>query len=165
MHCLSSASLRTLLPNWIQSLWIPSGEQSRERLAQTVPNASSLYTGTEPAVYKLQNTEVAYNVPKPLPVCISNRIERAAETRANPLANYISTRPRALSMKFDDYTDCETIVLPDIPLDIEFVKGRIFRVEEEHLSAEWSTTRLKNKKLAVIMLSIIIQRSSHHQGL
>ncbi|KAJ5244915.1 hypothetical protein N7489_005011 [Penicillium chrysogenum] len=161
MHCLSSASLRSLLPIWIQSLWIPSGEQSRERLVQTVPNASNTYTGTEPAVYKLQNTEVACKVTKPPPVCISNQIERAAETRANPPASDISTRPRAI----DDYTDYETIVLPDIPPNIEFVKGRIICVEEEHLSPEWSNTRLKNKKLAVIMLSNVNQRPSSYQGL
>lgn len=39
-------------------------------------------------------------------------------------------------MKFDDYTDCETIMLPDIPLDIRLIKGRIICVEEEHLSPE-----------------------------
>lgn len=72
----------------------------------------------------------------------------------------LAARPRAISMKFDDNTDCETIVLPDIPPDIEFVKGRIICVEEEHLSPGWSTTRLKNKRLAVIMLSNISQGSS-----
>ena len=47
------------------------------------------YTGTKLAVYKLQNTEVIYNVIMPLPVCISNQIERAVETRANRVASYI----------------------------------------------------------------------------
>ena len=89
MHCLSSAPLRSLLPKWIQSLGFPPGEQIRERLDQTVPNVSSPYTGTEPAVYKLQNTEVAYNVTKPLPVCISNQTERLPRTRTKPLENYI----------------------------------------------------------------------------
>lgn len=81
MYCLSSASLRYLLLNWIQSLWISSGEQSREYLDPNVPNASSPYTATDPAVYELQNTEVAYNVTKPLPVCIPNQVERAPRTR------------------------------------------------------------------------------------
>lgn len=62
-------------------------------------------------------------------------------------------------MKFDDYIDCKTIVLPDIPPDIELIKGRIICVEEEHLSPECSTTHLKNKKLAVIILSNISQGS------
>lgn len=63
-------------------------------------------------------------------------------------------------MKLDDNTDCETIVLPDIPPGVEFVKGRITCMGEEHLSPEWSTMCLKNNKLAVIMLSNISQGSS-----
>ncbi|CRL30283.1 unnamed protein product [Penicillium camemberti] len=154
MHCLSSESLRSLLPNWIQSLWISEGEQNRERLDQTVPTVPSPYTRTEPAVYKLQNSEVAYNVTKPLPVCISNQTERLPRTRTKPLENYISTRPQAIS---------ETIVLPDIPPGVKFVKGRITCMGEERPSPEWSTMYLKNKKLAVIMLSNIGQGSSLQQ--
>lgn len=89
MYCLSSESLWSLLPNWIQSLWISEGEQNRECLDQTVPTVPSLYTRTEPAVYKLQNSEVVYNVTKPLLVCISNQIERLPRTRTKSLENYI----------------------------------------------------------------------------
>ncbi|KAJ5828201.1 uncharacterized protein N7525_006454 [Penicillium rubens] len=126
MHCLSFASLRYLLPNWIQSLWISSGEQSREHLDPTVPNASSPYTATDPAVYELQNTEVAYNVTKPLPVCIPNQVERAPRTRT-PLKIDLSNRPRAISIESDN-TDCEIIELPNIAS----VNGKIICVEEEH---------------------------------
>lgn len=161
MHCLTSASLWSLLPNWIQSLWIPSGEQSRDRLDQTIPNVSNPYTGTIPAVYKLQNTEVAYNATKPLPVCISNQTERLARART-PLKHYLcefsyevraflycfltlqlpANRPRAIAIESDDNTDCEIIELPAI----KFVNGKIICVEEDHLSPKWSTTRLKKKK-------------------
>lgn len=48
----------------------------------------------------------------------------------------INCKSIILPMKFDDYTDCETIMLPDIPLDIRLIKGRIICVEEEHLSPE-----------------------------
>ncbi|KAJ5873286.1 hypothetical protein N7455_003829 [Penicillium solitum] len=157
MHCLSSASLWSLLPKWIQSLRISEREQSGERLEQTVPNTFSPYTETEPAIYEPQNTEVAFNVIKPLPVCISNQSERATRTRTNPLKNYISTRPQAISTKFDDNTDCETIVLPDIPPGLKCVKGRITCMGEEHPSPKWSTMCLKNNKLTVIMLSNISQ--------
>ncbi|CDM29910.1 unnamed protein product [Penicillium roqueforti FM164] len=115
MHCLSSASFWSLFPNWIRSLRVSEGEQSREHLDQTVPIASSPYTRTEPAVYEPQNTEFAHNATKPLPICISNRIERAAWT---PLSN----RPRAISMKPDDNTDGEIIKLPDVV----FVKGNVY---------------------------------------
>ncbi|CRL30931.1 unnamed protein product [Penicillium camemberti] len=67
-------------------------------------------------------------------------------------------------MKFDDNTDCETIVLPGIPPGIEFVKGRITCMGEKHLSPEWSTMCLKNNKLAVIMLSNISQGPSLQVG-
>ncbi|KAJ5365186.1 hypothetical protein N7517_008072 [Penicillium concentricum] len=117
MHCLSSASLWSLLPNWIQSLWISQGEQSRERLDQTVPNVSSPDTGTEPAVYALLYTEVAYNVTKPLPACIPNQTERAAWSRT-PLPN----RPQSIYMKPDDKMDCEIIELPDVV----FVEGKVY---------------------------------------
>ncbi|CAG8079067.1 unnamed protein product [Penicillium nalgiovense] len=117
MHCLSSGSLRPLLPNWILSLWRSEREQIGERLDQTVPNSSSTYTGTEPAVYELQNTKFSYNATMPLPVCISNQTERAAWTRT-PLSN----RPRAISMKPDDKTDCGTIELPDVV----FVEGKVY---------------------------------------
>ncbi|KAJ5500618.1 hypothetical protein N7453_009669 [Penicillium expansum] len=160
MDCLSSTSFRSLLPNWTQSLWISEREQSGEHLDQTVPNTFSPYTGTDPAIYELQNTEVTFTVKRPLPVCISSQTERVARARTKRIENYISTRPPAISMKFDDKTDCDIIVLPDIPLGVEFAKGRITCMGEEHLSPEWSTMCLKNNKLAVILLSNISQGSS-----
>lgn len=63
-------------------------------------------------------------------------------------------------MRFDDNTDCGTIVLPDIPPGVKFVKGKITYMGEEHPSPDWSTMCLKTNKLAVIMLSNISQEPS-----
>lgn len=62
-------------------------------------------------------------------------------------------------MNLDNNIDCDTIVLPDIPPGVEFVKGRITCMGEEHPSPEGSAV-LKNNKPAVIMLSNISQGSS-----
>lgn len=63
-------------------------------------------------------------------------------------------------MNLDNNTDCDTIVLPEIPPGVEFVKGRITCIGEEHPSPKGSAVCLENNKLAMIRLSNISQRWS-----
>ena len=180
MHCLSSASLRSLLPNWIQTLWISEGEQSRERLEQIVPNAASPYTRTEPAVYQFQNTEVK----KPRPVCNSNQTEKGRASRISPFKNYSSVfflkraslfwccfltlqpsenRSRNVSTQSDGNTDSKIIMLPYIPPNIQLVKGRIISV-----GARNTDIRLVNQyiwKAALNILPNISQKTGPPVGL
>lgn len=86
MQCLSSASLRSLFPNWVQSFWISEGEQGRERPEQTIPNAASQYARTEPAVYQLQDTEVK----KPPSIYNPSQIKKRRLSRVGSFKNYSS---------------------------------------------------------------------------
>jgi hypothetical protein len=86
MHCLPSASLRSLFPNWVQNLWISGGEQSREGLEQIIPNAANPYTRTEPAAYQLQDTEVK----KPRPNYDSTQTKKERVSRVGSFYGYSS---------------------------------------------------------------------------
>ncbi|KAJ5971806.1 uncharacterized protein N7479_001724 [Penicillium vulpinum] len=124
MHCLSSASIRSLFPNWVQTFWISEVEQNRERLEQSMPYVASPYTRTEPAVYQLQNTEVK----KRPPIYNSNQTNKEILSRVGPFKGYSTNRSRNVSTQSDGNTDGEVIVLPHIPPNIRLVKGRIIGV-------------------------------------
>jgi hypothetical protein len=145
MHCISSASLRSLFPNWVQAFWVSEGEQSREGLEQIIPNAASPYTRTELAVYQLQDTEI--QIPRSIYNSSQTKKERAS--RAGSFEDYFSglfpkaqifwcwsltlqplaNRSRNVSTQSDGSTDHKTILLPHIPPKIQLIKGRIIDVE------------------------------------
>jgi hypothetical protein len=86
MECLSSISLRLLLPNCIQAFWGPKTEQKiDENLEQTVPNAVSPYTLTEPAVYEPENIKPASSLRRPPPVCSPKPTEKRETSRTSSI--------------------------------------------------------------------------------
>ena len=77
MGCLSSISLRLLLPNCLQAIWGPKIEKKiDEDLEQTIPNAANLYRLTEPAIYEPENTKPTSSLESPLPVCNPKQTEK-----------------------------------------------------------------------------------------
>ncbi|KAJ5346733.1 hypothetical protein N7541_001803 [Penicillium brevicompactum] len=144
MHCLPSASLRSLFPNWIQKFWISEGEQSREGQEQIISNAASPYTRTEPAAYQLQDTEVK----KPRPIDNSSQTKKERVSRVGSFNGNSTNRPRNLSIKSDDSTDHTIIVLPHIPPNIQLIKGKIIDVGARNIGYfDWSSPTFENAAL------------------
>lgn len=86
MVCLSSLSLRLLLPNCLQAFWAPGIERTiDEDLEQTIPNAANPYTLTEPAVYELENIKPAPSPRMPLPVCNPKPTEKEEASKISSI--------------------------------------------------------------------------------
>lgn len=164
MHCLPSASLRSLFPNWMRNFWISEGEQSREGLEQIIPNAASPYTRTESAAYQLQDTEVK----KPRPIYNSNQTKKERVSRVGPFKDYsseflshaqifwccfltlqpLANRPRNVSTQSEGSIDHEIIVLPQISPNIRLVAGRIVDVGARNVDyLDWSSPTFEKDAL------------------
>ncbi|KAJ5990351.1 hypothetical protein N7522_010558 [Penicillium canescens] len=124
MECLSSISLRSLLPNCMQAFWEPKTEQKiEEDLEQTLPNAANLYSLTEPAIYEPENTKSASSLP--LPVCNPKQTEKGEASQISLIRDCYN------SIQSDGKTDSNIIVLPYIPPNFRLVNGRIIDGERD----------------------------------
>lgn len=91
MECLSSISLRLLLPNCMQAFWGPKIEQKiDDDLQQTIPNAANSYRLTEPAVYEPENTKPASSLKRPLPDCNPKPTEKGKASQISPVRDCCS---------------------------------------------------------------------------
>lgn len=91
MECLSSISLRLLLPNCMQAFWGPKIEQKiDEDPQQTIPNAANSYRLTEPAVYEPENTKPASSLKRPLPDCNPKPTEKGKASQISPVRDCCS---------------------------------------------------------------------------
>lgn len=89
MVCLSSVSLRLLLPNCLQVFWEPTIERKiDENLERTIPNSASPYTLNEPAVYEPESTKPASSLRRPPPVYSPKPTEKAEASKISSIEDY-----------------------------------------------------------------------------
>ncbi|CAP79202.1 hypothetical protein PCH_Pc06g02090 [Penicillium rubens Wisconsin 54-1255] len=142
MECLSSISLRLLLPNCMQAFWEPKIEKKiDEDLEHTIPNAANLYRLTEPAIYEPENTKSTSSLERPLPVCNPKKTEKGEASQISLIRDCYKNRPQTDPIQSDGNTDSNIIMLPYIPPNVRLVNGRIIDRERDTPISKWSITQ------------------------